>query len=408
MKKLKWMFVSLCVVATVTTAVFWDKIQDIRSLMAYASTFEPDEIDQNFRTLSTQYASVTIPNSGRVAELSENLQDDVFPATYTMRGKEKSFDALREALHWQGIVVLRDGQLIYEEYYRGNSRQDHHIEMSVTKSLTSILFGSARDQGHFQDLNALVTDYVPELDGTGYENVTIQQVLDMTSGVRFVEDYDDLNSDVVRMIVAFLRGSVDAFTMSAVNERDPGTFHHYASIDTHVLGWVLRNGTGKSYQQLFEELLWSKIGAESDAKFLVDTTGVPLAFGGANLTLRDLARIGQMMANGGVSLTGERVVSSDWVLQSTTPDTPQSQPGYENEFSSYPLGYKNQWWIPNERWGNDFLAIGIYGQYLYINPQENIVIAVNSAYPDFNAEENLFLDMVPGLQAIAAQVASLP
>ncbi|MFA3918123.1 hypothetical protein [Ruegeria hyattellae] len=137
---------------------------------------------------------------------------------------------------------------------------------------------------------------------------------------------------------------------------------------------------------------------------LVDAVGEPVAFGGAKLRLRDLARIGQMVLNGGVSMTGERVVSQEWLARSVTTDTAQSQPG-AHDLTDYPLGYKNHWWIPVDRDDGDFTAIGIYSQFLYINPVRKVVIALNSAFPQYNEDPEAELRMVTLLQAIARHVS---
>lgn len=390
--------------ALVAGIFFWDRIQDTRALMTYASVFEADSIDQNFRSLHQQYPSTKVSRPGPVAEFVSAPEPNALPVTYNYHGQDYPLAELLTEVHQSGMIVLRDGQLIYEAYARGNFREANHIEMSVTKSLTSLLVGVARDEGHLPDLDAQVIDFVPELKGSGYDGVTVQQVLDMTSGIRFIEDYDDLNSDIVQTVVASLRGSLDEFSTTIVREREPGSFNQYASIETQVLAWVLRRATGRDYADYFQDKLWSKIGAEGNAYLLVDTKGEPLAFGGASLRLRDLARVGQMVLNGGISMTGKRVVSEDWIIQSTTPDTPQSQPGNHDK-SDYVLGYKNQWWIPEHRDGRDFTAIGIYGQFLYINPDRGVVIAVNSAHPEFNEQPEDELKMVAALQAIAKHVS---
>ena len=403
MKWIKRGAVAIVALALIGGAVFWDKIQDVRALMAYAAVFEPENIDQNFRTLYETYPSITIERGGPVAEFEVQEQADILPATFTYDGQNLSTQELFDAFHWTGLAVLKDGKLIHEAYARGNTAQTNHIEMSVTKSLTSILVGVAHDAGDL-DLDAQLTRYIPELKETGYDGVTVQQVLDMTSGIRYVEDYDDLNSDIVQMVVATLRGSLDEFSTTMVRERAPGTFNQYASIETQVLAWVLRRATGQTYAEYFRKKLWAKIGAEADARMLVDQMGEPVAFGGASLRLRDLARVGQMVLNGGVSMTGERVVSDTWLQQSVTTDTPQSMPG-DHDASDYVLGYKNQWWIPVDRDGGDFTAIGIYGQLLYINPARGVVIAMNAAYPDYNEKPETELQMVTASQAIAKHVS---
>lgn len=404
MKWIKRGAVAVLALALIGGAVFWNKIQDIRALVAYSAIFEPDTIDENFRSLHKNYPSVTIKRSGPVAEFQRADRGEVIPATYEYEGKTLDTKDVFEEIHWTGLVVLHDGNVVHEDYARGNSGDNLHIEMSVTKSLTSILVGIAYDQGHLPNLDAQVTDFVPELKDTGYDGVTVQQVLDMTSGIRYVEDYDDLNSDIVQTVVATLRGSLDEFATTMVREREPGTFNQYASIETQVLAWILRRATGQDYADFFQHHLWSKIGAEADGEMLVDSVGEPMAYGGANLRLRDLARVGQMVLSGGVAMTGERVVSEAWLRQSVMTDTEQSKPG-EHEKTDFILGYKNQWWIPTNRDGNEFSAIGIYGQFLYINPQRGVVIAMNSAYPEYNENVDTELQMLSAFRAISKNLS---
>ncbi|MDC0663569.1 serine hydrolase domain-containing protein [Marinobacter sp. SS21] len=395
---------------TLTTGYFswlskvWNKLMDIKAVMTYAASFKPKNIDRNFRNFHLERPSVRIPNNGPIQSFEYDRVKQVFPQSYTYNGEERDLGDLLRRFHWTGMVVLKNGYIVHEDYARGNSAEDHHIEFSVTKSLTAIIFGIARDEGLIPDLDAQVVDIIPELKGSGYDGVTIQQVLDMTTGIRFTEVYDDLNSDIVRMTVAMLRGSMDEFAKTMVREREPGTYNHYASIHTHILSWIIRKVTGVPFVDYFRDKLWSKIGAESDAYLLQDACGEGMSFAGSSLRLRDLARVGQMVLNGGVSMTGERVVSEEWLQRSTTTDTPQSLPSAYPEMSNYPWGYKNQWWIPTERDGGDFSAIGIYGQFLYINPARKVVIAMNSAYENFPKDE-LIYEVIPALQAIAKQLS---
>lgn len=404
---MKWVLrglAGLFAIALIACVIFWGQIQDIRALMSYSAVFEPERIDENFRTLHEKYPSITIEPSGVVAEFDTALEQDVFPETFDFYGEILDLEAALEQTHVSAMLILHENQKVYETYSRGNSADQTHIEMSVSKSITSILIGVAHDEGDLPDLDEKVTTYIPELIGTGYDEVTVQQVLDMTSGIRYNEDYGDLNSDLVQTVVATLRGSLDEFSTTMISEREPGEYNHYASIETQVLAWVLRRATGERYVDYFQEKLWNKIGAEGQAHILTDHEGEAMAYGGINLRVRDLARIGQMMLNNGVSMTGERVVSEAWISQSTTPDSPQTRPGL-SEYSSSILGYKNQWWIPQHRDGNDYSAIGIFGQYLYINPERGVVIAVNSAYPEYNEDPEADLRMLAALQAIAKHVS---
>ena len=148
MKWLKRGAVAVLVLALIGGVVFWDKIQDIRVLKSYSANFEPENIDENFRSLYQQYPSVVISRSGPVAEFETDQRANIFPATYAHEGQSLETKDVLEEIHWTGMIVMHDGKLIHEDYARGNSADTLHIEMSVTKSLTSILIGIAHDQGH--------------------------------------------------------------------------------------------------------------------------------------------------------------------------------------------------------------------------------------------------------------------
>ncbi len=376
--------------------------KEAEAVQTYVAMFAPDRIDENFRSMAQTYASLTLSRSGPVLPLPTKPCASVFPETYTFDGAQHALADLLNAQHWTGLAIAHSGALVFEDYARGNTATSRPVLMSVSKSVLSILFGMAHAEGDIPDLNAPVTQYIPELVGTGYDGVSLQQVLDMTSGIRFTEEYDDLCSDIVRSIVAFLIGSQDEFCKTLVNEKPPGTFHQYASVETHVLGWVLRRATGRSFADYFTDRLWSRIGAEADADILTDQAGEPLVYGGLHLCLRDLIRIGLLLAHGGKTPEGTQIVPARWITQSTTPDTPQSRPGARMPHSADLFGYKNQWWLPVTPDHGDFCAIGIYGQFLYVNPHRNVVIAMNSAYRDYNETgEVMELHMLSAFQAIA-------
>ena len=255
--------------------------------------------------------------------------------------------------------------------------------MSVAKSVVSFLMGTALADGNISSLQDPVDIYAKTLKGSGYEGVTIKNVLQMSSGVRFNEDYGDLKSDIVRLVAAFTSGSVNEFVATLPNELEPGTFNRYVSADTQVLAMVLQGATGKSLTEYGEEKLWSRLGTEYDAYWLTDTKGMEMSFGGLNAALRDYARFGLLYLNEGRNFNGEQLVPAEWVKASVTPDAPYLMPGKNNPGSDWPMGYGYQWWIPENPEG-DFAAIGIYGQFIYVHPTYNVVIAKTSAYVDYN------------------------
>jgi CubicO group peptidase (beta-lactamase class C family) len=224
----------------------------------------------------------------------------------------------------------------------------------------------------------------------------------MSSGVRFDEDYAEFHSDINRMGRTIALGnSINEFAASLKSERKPGEYHHYVSMDTQVLGMVLQQTTGMTPAAYLEEKIWKKIGMQSNAKWLVDDYGMELVFGTLNVTLRDYARFGRLFMNQG-NWSGEQIVPAQWVKDSTTPDGPHLQPG-KNPLSSSRNGYGYQWWIP-ETPKNDFMALGVHGQYIYINPGKRVVIVKNSADPFWKSEQEIDYAVIAGFQNIAEKL----
>ena len=214
---------------------------------------------------------------------------------------------------------------------------------------------------------------------------------------------------------------MDAFTASLRRERKPGTFNHYVSIDTQVLGMVLSRAANMSLASFLEEALWSKVGFEHSATWALDNDRDQreLAFGVLGATTRDWARFGWLILNRGVSPSdGTRVVSEEWVRQATQPDAPHLMPGEDNQQTNSPsFAYGYQWWVgardndPSQP-ADDFMAIGVYGQMIYVSREHSIVIAKNAAYPYYKtmarpgfAENYLPLQGHAAFKAIARHIA---
>jgi len=383
-KIIKWilgMVGIVIVLGLIATAVFWKDIQEIRGVLRYANTFEEEHINDNFRSMYKQYPSTTMHRAGEPFNLPGNMRN--LPGSYMWEGKTKSISEWITSTDTTGLIVIKDGEVVFERYYQGNEPSTRTISMSVAKSVVSFLMGTAFADGRISSLQDPVDKYVTSLKGSGYEGVAIKNVLQMSSGVRFNEDYGDLKSDIVRLVAAFTSGSVNEFVATLPNELEPGTFNRYVSADTQVLAMVLQAATGKSLTDYGEEKLWSRLGTEFDAYWLTDTKGMEMSFGGLNAALRDYARFGLLYLNQGRNYKGEQLVPAEWVRASVTPDAPHLMPGEDNPASGWPMGYGYQWWIPENPEG-DFAAIGIYGQFIYVHPTYNVVIAKTSAYVDYN------------------------
>ena len=398
----KWLLcigIVLILAVGVSTIIFWQDIQEIRGVMKYAAVFETEKLIENFRSLYKQYPSTSLNHTDQVFQLPENHRE--LPESYEYDGKTKKISEWIKRTDTTGIIVLKDGEVIFENYFNGNDKYTHAIVFSVSKSFVSFLIGVALEEGKIISLNDPVDKYAPSLKGSGYEGVSIKHVLQMSSGIQFTEDYDDLKSDIVRLSAAFAVGSLDKFIASLKNEKTPGSYNKYISADTQVLGMVLKGATKKSLTDYMQEKLWSKLGAEDNAEWLTDKKSVELALGGLNATIRDLARFGLLYLNEGRNFKGEQLVSSDWVKASVTPDAPHLMPGRDNPASDWLLGYGYQWWIPEIPEG-DYAAIGIYGQFIYVHPEYNVVIAKTSAYADYdNTWEEMELESLHVFRSIA-------
>lgn len=374
----------------------------LRQVYGASTLFDAGVIDENFRSGDKTFPSQVVHRGGRVFEFKR--RPVALPETYLFKGKAKNVQQFLDHTDTTGIVVIKDDTILFEKYYRGNTEKSRAISWSVAKSFVSALLGVAVHEGYIKDIHQPITAYVPKLKGSGYEGVPIKDIMNMSSGIRFNEDYGDFFSDIQRMGRTIAFGtSLDNFVASLKNEKKPGTFRHYVSADTQSLGMLLRDSTKKSITSLLEEKIWKKIGMESDAYWLVDGNGMEMAFGGLNAVLRDYARFGVLYLNNGRWGT-EQVVPAEWVRASVTPDAPHLMPGNNPALHTWTLGYGYQWWIPENPDG-DFLAIGIYGQFIYIYPKYRIVIAKNSAYVDYNKDgDDMEIETIEMFRAMARQM----
>lgn len=278
------------------------------------------------------------------------------------------------------LLILKDGKIRYENYWHTGGEKVKWLSMSVGKSFISALIGIALDQNYIKSIEDPITMYVSQLKNSAYDGVRIKDILQMSSGASWNEDYGDPNSDINRSVRIFaLGGSLDEFAASLTNENKPGTFNRYNSTDTQVLGMLLREATGISVTQFMQEMLWEPMGAEENAFWLLDSKNMEVAYGGLNATARDYAKLGELYRLKG-KLNGKQIVPSEWINASIKPDAPHLMPG-ENSLSDYPLGYGYQWWIPDS--SGDYMAIGVYNQFIYISPENNTVIvhlAANKKY----------------------------
>lgn len=359
---LKWTARAGLALLLAAVAVGVWKREEIMRLMAVNSLFDEARIVGNFSDMQSAFLTVPVPRGdGPVSDLPHGppmtLPDGVA--------------AWIEARDVTSLLVLHRGRIAHESYYLGTTAQDRRISWSIAKGFLSALFGIAVDEGHIAALNDPVTRYVPALQDTAYDGVSIRHLLQMTGGVHFDEDYLDDQSDINRMgRVLALGGRMDDFAAGLTKRAaKPGERWTYVSIDTHVLAMVLRGATGLTLPDLMSEKIVQPLGLEATPYYLTDGDGVAFALGGLNMTTRDYGRFGLMVAHMG--RYGDRqVVPQDWIAASTTPSAPTPEGG---------LKYGYQWWMPSDARAGEVFGQGIYGQYLYIDRASDVVIVVTAA-----------------------------
>ncbi|MFQ3192539.1 MAG: CubicO group peptidase (beta-lactamase class C family) [Paraglaciecola sp.] len=350
-------------------------------LYTAVTLYDQDKIANNFLTMYQSFNATVIPASTQPFYFPVKAKP--LPDSFEYDNSVIPTQGFIEDSQTTGLLVIKDGNIVYENYWLGQKQDKQHISFSVAKSFVSALMGIAIEEGFVTNIEQAVTDYVPELVGSGYDGVSIKNVLQMSSGVSFNEDYSDFKSDINRFSRATAFGSsLDDFSASLVREKEPGTYHHYVSIDTQVLGMVLTRATGKSLTHYLSEKIWQPLGMEHQAFWLADDYDMELALGGLNVSLRDYAKLGWLYLNQGTWTDNQnniqQIVPKQWVIDSTKADAPHLVAGKNNPASSSPFGYGYQWWLPLDA-EDEFAAQGIYDQYIYIDPDQKVVIVKNSA-----------------------------
>lgn len=328
----------------------------------------------SFRRMDDLFTTRSVPRSGPVWQLPR--RDAMLDFTYEWQGSTYAAQEFLERTYTNALLVLKDGQIV-NEIYRNNSGPDSRfIGWSMTKSLTSVLVGCALADGYIDSLDTAVSDYLPELLDGAYAGVSIRHVMQMRSGVDYEERYDFANPGVAASnhINALVK-NVARFTDAArtlPRLAEPGARFQYKTIDTAVLGWLIERVSGMSVAAYTARCVWEPLGAEADGFYIMDgPPGVGREFSGAgfNATLRDWARFGQMVLDGGVA-DGRRVVSQEWIEASTRPV------GEEDQQRG---GYGLQWWTIGD--SEAFTALGLQGQYVYIDPATRTVVVKLSYFP---------------------------
>jgi len=309
-----------------------------------------------------------IENSSSVKELPAG---NPIPAFEIDGEGAEYFESYLEEQRVAGMIVLHQGEVRLERYLLEHSAEGRWTSQSVAKSVTSTLVGAALRDGYLRNLDDAVSDYIPELVGSPYERVSIRQLMTMSSGVRWTEAYTDDSADIARFYTApFAEGenATVSYMRNLPAEAEPGSKWVYKTGETHLLGVLVSSATGKSLSDYLSEKIWQAYGMESSASWHLDRSDHELAGCCLQATLRDFARIGQLALENGV-IDGESIVPDGWFEEAT-------QTHYQG---SNNRGYGYQWWVIKE---GTYAALGIYGQLLFIDPAREMVVVINSAWPE--------------------------
>ncbi|VAV88759.1 Putative esterase [hydrothermal vent metagenome] len=332
-----------------------------------------DQRDKAFRMMDAVVPSNTIKASGSPKAFEKGQP---LPDKFTVAGQELSVDDYIEFQRIAGIVILQDGKIRLEKYSRDFDKDGRWTSFSVAKSLVSTLVGAAIKDGLIKSIDDPLTDYIPELKGSGYDQVTVQQLLTMTSGVKWNEDYADPNSDVAQFNLTKPVDGVDpviVYMKTLKREVEPGTRWQYNTGETNLIGVLVQKATGKTLAEYLSEKVWAPYGMTQDGEWLLNEGGKEIGGCCISATIRDYALFGRFAMNGG-KIGEYSIVPDGWFEKAGTKQADIGAPG---------SGYGYQWWTFDD---GSFAAQGIFGQGIFIDPKRKLVIASNGNWPSATPE----------------------
>jgi CubicO group peptidase (beta-lactamase class C family) len=343
----------------------------------YDGALTPDIAVNTFRNIDRLFPTRIVKHGVYVYPLPK-APVSLTELEFTSRGKTWDLVDYLAVNRVAGLLVLKDGAIALECYQYGNSERTRWMSMSVAKSITSTLIGAALKQGLIQSIENPITQYVPQLVGSAYESVSVRDILMMSSGVRWNETYTDPKSDRRRLLdiqIAQKPDAAIALMASLPRAAPPGTVNNYSTGETQIAGEALHTAIHRPLADYLSERIWARFGMEADAKWWLDSpNGREIAGSGFSARLRDYGRFGLYILNGGVA-GGEATLPDGWLAEAGSPKVLKG---------GKKLDYGYFWW---PAWATEthpdpegaFSAIGIFGQFLYVNPKEHLVIVVWSA-----------------------------
>jgi CubicO group peptidase (beta-lactamase class C family) len=350
-------------------------IGSVRDL--YDGKLRPDIQANTFRHIDRLFPTRTVSRGRSVYPMPKSSRP-LTDITFVSRGKNYDLVDYLSLNRVSGLLILKNGTIALEDYELGNTEQTRWVSWSIVKSISSTLVGAAINDGYIGSVDDKLTKYLPQLAGSAYDGVSIKNVLEMASGLKWNETYTDPHSDRRRMLELQIQqkpGAILKFMGSLPRAAAPGTVWNYSTGETHIIGALVAAAVKRPVAQYLSEKIWTKFGMEVDATWWLEAPG-GLEVGGSGLsaTLRDYGRFGLFVLKGGVA-GQDHVVPKGWFAEAGTP----------KKIGGSLVDYGYMWWIldpgsPSVH-QSAFAGIGIFGQWLYINPKENVVIVVWSARP---------------------------
>ena len=352
----------------------------------------PEEQPGSFRNTDKLFATRTFRHGASPFALPP-ARAPLTGISYRIDGKTLDLGDFLRRNRVSGLLIIDHGGIALERYGLGNDESSRWNSFSVGKSVVSTLVGAAVQDGSITSIEDPVVKYLPQLKGSAYEGATIRNLLQMSSGVKWNEDYRQRDSDIgtlLKCVAAKKAGCIIGFMAKLPRAAAPGTVFNYNTGETHLIGLIVSAATHKTLSDYLSEKIWSRFGMESDGYWTLESEdGVEMAGGSLGMTLRDYGRFGEFILGGGRA-GGAQILPSDWVAQASHPRADSAQVGFGKLEPGDPDGYGYQWWVfpPVEPHAGAFQAEGIFGQFIYINPTAQVVAVVWSAWPDAWIDKN--------------------
>lgn len=371
----KWLLVIVAVLALAVGATWLSLDKDMRALVGSL----PTNRDLLFWSTPQRDAAFRVLDRMPVLAKSNIIQsgDQVYALPQGAPLALTGIDAFMTAQRSAALIIVHNGQIRFERYGLGFSKEGRWTSFSVAKSLTSTLIGAAIKDGYIKSIDDKVTAYIPEMRGSAYDDVSIAQLLTMTSGVRWNEDYADPKSDVALFNEHVAEPGIDAtasYMRKLPRAAPAGTKWLYNTGETNLIGLLVSKATKQNLADYLSKKIWVPFGMQQDASWILSSTGHEIGGCCIQAATRDMARFGQFMLNGGV-INGQSILPEGWIAAATSKQQETGESGQ---------GYGYQWWTSED---GSFAAQGIFGQGIFIDPKRNLVIASNANWPTASSSD---------------------